>query len=189
MSAGDLWEFLPLIDEELIQHAGAGETVTFHLLGRSALVLGHGLNLMTKDIDIVEVHGSRLHEIALRLFGRGSDGARRSGFYLESVSSGLPPLPAGYQTRCIDIPGPWIVIRLRRPESNDLAVTKMKRFHARDREDLRILCDAGELDPGTLRERLDSAHLFTDEDDPGRIAAYANLENVIDYLEGRRRVL
>jgi hypothetical protein len=105
------------------------------------------------------------------------------------VSSGKPPLPGGYQGRCIDIEGPWTVIRPKRPEANDLAVTKLSRFHPKDREDVRTLCDRGLLDPATLRERLDLAHAFTEEGNKGRENAYANLEVVIDYLEGRSRTL
>ncbi len=189
MEDHDLLHFLRAIDAELVGQTREGETVDLHLLGRSALILGYGLNLMTKDVDIVDIHDSPLQKIAVETFGKDTPAARRLGFYLESVSSGLPPLPGGYQTRCIDIEGTWTVIRPKRPEANDLAVTKLKRFHAKDREDVRILCDRGLLDAVTLRERLDSAHAFTEEGEPGREAAYANLETVIDYLEGRRRTL
>jgi Nucleotidyltransferase of unknown function (DUF6036) len=185
----DLHRFLRAIDAELVHHAKEGETVDLYLLGRSALVLGYGLNLMTKDVDIVHIHDSPLQTVAEETFGRDTAAAKRLGFYLESVSSGLPPLPIGYTTRCIDVEGPWVVIRPKRPEANDLAVTKLKRFHAKDREDVRILCDRGLLDPATLRERLDLAHTFTEEGEKGREAAYANLEIVIQYLEGQRRTL
>jgi hypothetical protein len=185
----DLLHFLRAIDAELTMHAKEGENVDLHLLGRSALILGYGLNLMTKDVDIVDIHDSPLQKIAVETFGRDTPAAKRLGFYLESVSSGLPPLPGGYQAHCIDIDGSWTVIRPKRPEANDLAVTKLKRFHAKDREDVRILCDRGLLDAATLRERLDSAHAFTEEGEKGREDAYANLETVIDYLEGRRRTL
>lgn len=185
----DLLRFLRAIDAELVHHAKEGETLDLHLLGRSALILGYGLSLMTKDVDIVHAHDSPLQIIAEETFGRDTPAAKRWGFFLEAVSSGLPPLPGGYQSRCIDVGGPWSVLRPKRPEANDLAVTKLRRFHAKDREDVRILCDRGLLDSATLRDRLDSAHAFTEEGDPGREAAYANLGVVIDYLEGRRRTL
>lgn len=144
---------------------------------------------MTKDIDIVDMHGPPLQKVAEEIFGRDTPAARRYGFFLESVSSGLPPLPIGYQARCVDLEGTWAVIRPKRPEANDLAVTKLSRFHAKDREDVQILCDRGLLDPATLRERLDLAHAFTEEGNEGREGAYANLEVVIDYLEGRSQSL
>jgi hypothetical protein len=185
----EILRFLEAIDAELLKHAGKGETLDVHLLGRSALILGFGLTLMTKDIDIVYVHGSRLQQLAVETFGKDTLRASQHGFYLEAVSSGLPPLPAGYQARCIALLGTWRVIRPMRPEANDLAVTKLRRFHAKDREDVRILCDTGLLSSDTLRERLDAAHYFTEEEDEGRRASYANLEVVIEYLKGRRRTL
>jgi hypothetical protein len=189
MGNDEIIRFLQAIDDELVERAGAGETIQLHVLGRAALILGYAAALMTKDVDIVHVEGSRLQEIAMAAFGRDSPGARLHGFYLESVSSGLPPLPSGYRARCIDIPGAWVVIRPKRLEANDLAVTKLKRFHARDRQDIQILCDTALLDPQTLRERLEEAHLFTEEDEPGRIDSERNLEVVIAYLDGRRRTL
>lgn len=110
---------------------------------------------------------------------------------LEAVSSGLPPLPIGYRARCIAIPGPWRVLRPSRPEIHDLAATKLSRFHARDREDLRLLCDTGELTADRLRKVVDLAFAFAaDEDeDPKRRAAYTNLAMVVDYLEARRQGL
>jgi hypothetical protein len=173
----------------LVRHAKEGETVTLYLLGRSALILGYGLGLMTKDVDIVYDPDSPLQVLAEQTFGRDTPAAKSLGFFLESVSSGLPPLPSGYKARCVDVEGSWSVIQPKRLEANDLAVTKLKRFHAKDREDVRILCDRGLLDPATLRERLDLAHAFTEEGDVGRETAYANLDVVIEYLEGQRRTL
>ena len=155
------------------------------------MILGYGLQLMTKDVDGVEIHGSSLQDIAIRLFGKDSPGSQQWGFYLETVSSGLPPLPAGYPSRCIDVIGPWSVIRPKRPEAHDLIVTKLQRFHARDREDVQILCDTGGVSGEVLKKRLDSAFEFhADEgEDPGRKKAYASLRLVHSYLKGERRGL
>jgi hypothetical protein len=188
MGDKDVVDFLRTIDARLLEHAELGETAVLYLLGRSAMIICCGLDLMTKDVDIVH-DTSRLQEKALEMFGEGTVAANILGLYLESVSSGLPPLPSGYQARCIDIPGPWKVIRPKRPEANDLAVTKLRRFAAKDREDLRILCDSELLDAATLRERLESAFIWAAKDDDQRDAARANGEIVIEYLEGRRRTI
>jgi hypothetical protein len=191
MQSDEILDFFKALDEELAHHAKEGETLELYLIGRSALILSYGLDLMTKDVDIIYVHGSKLQDKAEELFGKGTEGAEKWGFYLERVSSGLPPIPIGYQSRSIDVPGPWKVIRPKRPEVHDLAATKLKRFHAKDRVDLRILCDTGELSADGLRQALDSAFAFAadEEEDPGRKKAYKNLTTVIDYLEGRRREL
>jgi hypothetical protein len=187
----EILSFLRAIDDELAATAAGGETLDLYLLGRSALVLGYGVRLMTKDVDVVYDHGKPLLDRAVEAFGAGTAGAARYGFYLEAVSSGLPPLPVGYQKRCVAVPGPWRVIRPGLPEVHDLAATKLSRFHARDREDLRILCDTGGLTAGGLRAAVDLAFAFAaDEDeDPKRKNAYANLRAVIEYVEGRRREL
>jgi hypothetical protein len=191
MQNEEILMFLRAIDDELAKVAGEGEILDLYLLGRSALVLGFGIRLMTKDVDVVHTHGSKLLDRAVKIFGAGTAAAAEYGFYLETVSSGLPPLPIGYQGRCIAIPGSWSVLRPARPEIHDLAATKLSRFHARDREDIQILCDSGEMTIDGLRSAVDSAFTFSadEEEDPKRKKAYVNLRAVIDYLEGGRRTL
>ncbi len=187
MTSEDILSFLEAVDVELARHANVSERLDLHLLGRSALIIGYGVRLMTKAVDVVQDAGSRLFGIAVEKFGRASKGHLDHNFYLEVVSSGLPPLPAGYQSRCLDIPGSWEVIRPKRPEVHDLIVTKLKRFRAGDREDITILCDTGEVDEDTLNERFDSAHLFSDMDDPKVVGAGEHLQIVSDYLRGSRK--
>ena len=189
MASEDILSFLAAVDVELAAHANAGDKLDLHLLGRSALIIGYGAKLMTKDVDVVHVDRSRLLRIAVEKFGRASKGHLDHGFYLEAVSSGLPPLPIGYQGRCLDVPGSWRIICPKRPEAHDLIVTKLRRFHAGDREDITILCDTGEVDEDTLRGRFDLAHAFSDRDDPRVVMAAKHLQAVSDYLRGRRKKL
>ncbi len=88
-----------------------GRGSTFYLIGRSALILRYGLDLATRDVDIVHVHGSALEGRALDLFGKGTRNAERLGFFLEPVPQGLPPIPGGYFHRAVDLPGSWRVLR------------------------------------------------------------------------------
>jgi hypothetical protein len=184
-----LHAFLEKIDSALAATANAGERLDLYLLGRSSLILRYGINLMTKDVDVVHEHNQPLLDRAEELFGRGTASAERLGFYLETVPSGLPPMPAGYQARAGELPGAWIVLRPRMLEPHDLATSKLSRFHAKDQEDLQILCDGGEIRAATLAERFDLAFLWTEDDAPQRVRAHANLLKVIDYLEGRTRTL
>jgi Nucleotidyltransferase of unknown function (DUF6036) len=189
MGRDEILGFLEAIDAELVKHAKEGETVDLYLIGRSALILRYGLNLSTKDVDIVHFHGSELERIAVEHFGKGTKNAERLGFYLEPVPQGLPPIPGGYCHRSEDIPGEWRVLRPKQPEPHDLAVTKLKRFHAKDRQDLQILCDSGQLDGNRLSEVLDSAFAWAEKEDPERAIAAGNLMRVVDYLEGKTRTL
>ena len=53
MDGEPILAFLEAVDEELARHAAERETLDLDLLGRSALILGYGLRLMTKDVDVV----------------------------------------------------------------------------------------------------------------------------------------
>jgi Nucleotidyltransferase of unknown function (DUF6036) len=185
----EILQFLQAIDAELALHVAEGERLDLYLIGRSALILRYGLDLATRDVDIVHIHDSALEGKALDLFGKGTRHAERLGFFLESVPQGLPPIPGGYFHRAVDIAGTWRVLRPKQPEPHDLAVTKLKRFHAKDRQDLQILCDSDDLNAARLRKTLDSAFTWADKDDPDRERAVANLGRVIDYLEGRTSAL
>ena len=57
----------------------------------------------------------------------------------------------------------------------------------KDREDLRHLCDNGFLEAEKLKQSLTGAFIWDAEDDPGRVRAFANLEKVIAYLDGKSR--
>jgi hypothetical protein len=78
----------------------------------------------------------------------------------------------------------WIVLRLFHLEPDDLAATKLKRFAARDREDIRMMCDFELLDPERLQIRLESAFRYSLEKDGDRDrdAAFAHLRVVQKYL-------
>jgi hypothetical protein len=184
----ELQRFLHELDDALKPFAGPGERLNLYQIGRMSLVQHFHLPNTTRDFDVLREHDSPLLEQALKLFGKDTERARRLGIYLEIVPEGLPPIPAGYRTRCVDVPGPWSVLRLRRPDPYDLAVTKLKRFAAKDREDIQFLCDHGHVsDINKLRQVLDSAFLWVHEkdDDPDRERAFNNLERVREYLEGR----
>lgn len=186
MERGKIHEFLVAIDDKLAVDV-PGQRLTLHLLGRSALIVAFNANIMTNDIDIVYEHGSVLQQIALDGFGKGTGGHARHGLYLEPVAPGLPPLPSGYQQRCVEIPGLWKAIAPMMPEGHDLIVTKLKRFGQRDREDIGIICDKGRIAPETLRQRLDSAFPFREKDDDDYKSTVANLERVVAYLNGESR--
>lgn len=72
MAADEVLVFLGAVDTELARHASEGETLDLHLIGRAALILGYGLRLMTKDVDVVEVEGSRLLGVAVAVFKKGA---------------------------------------------------------------------------------------------------------------------
>jgi Nucleotidyltransferase of unknown function (DUF6036) len=93
----------------------------------------------------------------------------------------------GFEKRCQEVEGGWRVIRLWRLEIHDLVATKLKSFRPQDREDLEFLCDTGRLRVDKLREALEWAFFWDMEKDGDlhRDRAFANLERVICYLDGK----
>jgi hypothetical protein len=192
MHKDDVLHFLQAIDDELATHAVGAETLDLYLLGRSALILRYGLSLATKDVDLVtDGNVSRLQALAFELFGKGTHNAQALGLYLEAVPAGLPPLPGNYRDSSTELPGRWKVLRPRQIDVHHLAITKLKRFHAGDREDVRILCDSGDLTSAGLADALDSAFPFglDEEEDRDHQRVMNHYRKVNDYLEGRTRDL
>ena len=181
--------FLKEIDEQLADYAQPGEYLDLYLIGRSSLILRLDLALTTDDVDIVRMSTSRgdqnLEERAIELFGEGTPNALRLGLHLERVSQGLPPLPQGFKKRCTEeLQEEWRVIRPKFLEFNDFAVTKLKRFSAKDRRDLKILCDKGLITAAGLEKAIDNAYVFhADEEDSHRKDAYGAFRKVCAYLE------
>ncbi len=182
-----LQHFFQEIDEALVPFAN-GQRLDLYHLGRSALIWRYQATFSTKDIDVVQLR-TPLEEKAHELFGKDSAKAKEIGLYLDLVPDALPPVSNGFRRRSQEVPGNWQVIRLWELEPNDLAATKMRSFRAQDRQDLRFLCDLGVLRADTLRDSMKEAWIWWLDDDQLREAAFANLEKVIHYLEGRSRDL
>jgi hypothetical protein len=184
--------FLTEVDLTLVGHATQGQRLDLYVIGKAAVILFYGgdrAGVMTSDIDVVQISHPPvpLLSIALKEFGRGSTGAKEhDNLYLESVPIGFPPLAASFRKRCTLLGGDWRVLLVWRPDANDLAASKLKRFAAKDQEDLRHLCDLGVLQVENLRSALEGAFLWETEEsgDSDRERAFANLERVIAYLLG-----
>jgi hypothetical protein len=193
-----LEQLLQALDAALLESGDNDPAIRLdlYLIGRGALVLHHNLQLPpggTKDLDVVQIGHppSVLLAKAIELFGKGTKYARAAGVFLESVMSGLPPVPTWFERRSTEVSGDWRVLRLWQLEVHDLAATKLKSFRSQDREDLQFLCDQRKLSPEPLRESLMRAFIWnTPKDgDPDYDRAFVHLERVIQYLEGRLSAL
>jgi hypothetical protein len=188
--------FLDAIDAALVSQAAEGERLDLYVIGKAAVILFYGgeqAGAMTSDVDAVQVGHppAPLLSAALERFGRETSGAEQHGLYLESVPHGIPPLAGGFKKRCTPMAGDWKVLTVWQPEANDLAASKLNRFAAKDRDDLRHLCDKGVLQEANLRRSLEGAFMWVTEEtgDPARERAFANLEKVVAYLKGDSREL
>ncbi len=189
-------KFLDAIDAGLVSQATDGQHLDLYVIGKAAVILfydGEQAGAMTSDVDVVQIGHppAPLLSAALERFGKGTSGAKEHALYLESVLNGIPPLAGSFKNRCTQMAGDWKVLTVWQPEANDLAASKLKRYAAKDRDDLRHLCDKGLLQAEKLRESLEGAFIWVTEEsgDPDRERAFAHLEKVIAYLKGDSRKL
>jgi Nucleotidyltransferase of unknown function (DUF6036) len=185
-------KFLDAIDAVLVSQATQEQRLDLYVIGKAAVILFYGgeqAGAMTSDVDVVQISHppAPLLSAALERFGKGTAGAREHDLYLESVLNAIPPLAGSFKTRCTQMARAWKVLAVWQPEANDLAASKLKRYAAKDRDDLRHLCDKGLLQAEKLRQSLTNAFIWHEEDDPDRERAFVNLEKVIAYLEGKSR--
>jgi hypothetical protein len=184
--------FLKAIDETLAEQAEEGDRLDLYLIGKAALILfhyvGHG-SATTRDVDVVQISQAQepLLRLALQLFGEGSRAVATYGLYLEAVQSGLPPMPGAFRSRCRPFEAEsYRVLRVHQLDVRDLAVSKLRRFAPKDRQDIQELCDKGLLRPEELESAFESAFRWTtDKDgDDSRDGAREALRSVTAYLQG-----
>jgi hypothetical protein len=184
--------FLADMDQWLQARVDSSQGLDLFVIGKSAVILffgGERSGALTSDVDVVLIGGAPdglLREV-LAGFGKHGPGHTAHGLYLEVVACGLPPMPQGFQSRCQIFQGGWSVLRIWQPDPNDLAASKLKRFEAKDRQDLRHLVDYGFLEPARLQESLAAAFAFESGDSPVWETACENLETVLAYLRGDSR--
>jgi hypothetical protein len=179
--------FLDDLDAFLLTEAPGAKLKVYHI-GRSALVWKYNSTVTTMDFDVFHSKGDdNLIKTAEQVFGHGTDKARQHGLYLQIVNDALPPALGGYANRASQADGPWTILQIFHLEPHDLAATKMRRFAARDREDIRFLCDLELLDSDELEDRLQKAFPFVHEKDGDeyRDSTFRNLRIVQQYLNGK----
>lgn len=137
-------EFLSEVDERL------PEPVEVHCLGGFVVTMLYRHPRTTSDLDYIEIAppsaAPRLHEIA----GVGSELTKKHGFHFQSAA--VADLPESYKERLIEIfPGEFRNLRLFALDPHDLALSKLTRNTAVDREDVAYLAKTVPLDPALLR--------------------------------------
>jgi len=136
--------FLRQIDDRLTQET------PLHCLGGFVVTVIYGADRPTVDLDALSlVRGDpKLWEIA----GRGSDLHKRHRLYLDRV--GIVTLPEDYEDRLAEIfGGTFTNLRLFSLDPYDVALAKIERNSARDREDFRQLPRVVPFDLEILSQR------------------------------------
>lgn len=126
--------------------------VRLHCLGGFVTAMRHGLPRPTNDLDYVEIVPHEKLTTLEELAGPQSELANRHGLYFQHVT--VASLPESYDERLTELfPGRFQNLQLFALEPHDLALSKLARNSAVDREDVARLARIVPLDPNLLRKR------------------------------------
>ena len=138
--------FLLDVDGALDQH------VVLNCIGGFAIAMLYELPRPTVDLDCVSVLPVEETATLQSLAGEGSALHKKYGVYLQHV--GIVSVPENYTERLIPMfPAAFRRLRLFGLEAHDLALSKLERNAARDREDVKFLARAAPLDLSVLESR------------------------------------
>jgi hypothetical protein len=139
--------YLAVLDRRLID---TGKSTLLYLSGGAAVVLAYGSTERTKDVDaFVAEHNEVLDELQAWA-GKNTVIAKREGYFFEVVPP-IYPLAPGMFDRALPIEG--LNLQAITPfaiELHDIIITKLGRYHAKDRSDIELLTRI----PGFRHERL-----------------------------------
>jgi hypothetical protein len=126
-----------------------------HCIGGFVIAMQHGLPRPTVDVDCLAVIPVEDTAKLQSLAGKGSALHTKSGVYVQHV--GIVTVPESYADRLtLMFPKAYRRLLLMGLEAHDLALSKLERNSARDREDVKYLSRAVPLDLGVLETRYHS---------------------------------
>jgi hypothetical protein len=130
----------------------ATETVRMDCIGGFVVIMLHGLNRTTADVDVLEIAPRSMADAFSRVAMLGGPLFQKYGVYLDRVTVAQPPYE--YESRLQEMfPGVFRRLRLMALDPYDLALTKLERNIERDRNDVRHLARLIPFDLDLLRER------------------------------------
>ena len=126
--------------------------VEIHCLGGFVLSMLYGMPRPTGDVDFLWAVPDAQISFLVGRAGKGSRLHKLHGVYLQHV--GIATLPENYQERLVEMfPAVYRMLRFLGLDPYDLALSKLERNLARDREDVKYLVRSVPLDPGVLERR------------------------------------
>ncbi len=131
-----LLAYLAVLDRHLVS---IGRTTSLYLSGGAAVVLAYGSTEQTKDVDAFVAERNEVLEELQAWAGRDTSVARREGYFFEVVPPIYPVAPGMFE-RAIAIEG--VSLEAITPfaiELHDIIITKVGRFHSKDRSDIERL--------------------------------------------------
>jgi len=138
--------FFAEIDQALDQ------PVALHCIGGFALAMRYVLPRPTVDVDCLTVVPVDNTAVLQSLAGEGSALHKKYGVDIHQV--GIVAVPENYNDRMTEMfPTAFRRLVLLMLEAHDLALSKLERNSARDREDIKFLARAAPLDLAVLEGR------------------------------------
>jgi len=139
--------YLAVLDRRLID---TGKSTPLYLSGGAAVVLAYGSTERTQDVDAFVSERNEVLDELQAWAGKNTVIAKREGYFFEVVPP-IYPLAPGMFDRALPIEGlnlhaitPFAI------ELHDIIITKLGRYHAKDRSDIELLTRI----PGFRHERL-----------------------------------
>ncbi len=129
--------------------------VVLHCIGGFAIGVLYGLPRPTVDVDYLTVIPVQETEHLQSLAGKDSALHKKFGVSMQHV--GIVTVPENYTDRLkLMFPAAFRHLLLMGLEAHDLALSKLERNSARDREDVKFLARAAPLDLAVLENRYRS---------------------------------
>ena len=139
-------EFLSEVDGQL------PEVVVLHCHGGFVAAMHYGLPRPTADLDYLAIAPGNAQGLIEELAGQASQLTKKYGVYLQHVP--LTSAPESYEERMTALfQGQFKHLHLFALDPYDLALSKLSRNIAVDREDVEYLAKTIPLDPQVLRQR------------------------------------
>jgi hypothetical protein len=141
--------FFPDVDRAL------PHPIELHCIGGFSIAMLHGMPRPTVDVDCLTMIPVQATAALEALAGLGSPLHERHGVYVQHT--GVVTVPEDYGRRLIAMfPRAFRRLALSGLEAHDLALSKLERNSARDREDVKYLARAAPLDLAVLANRYRS---------------------------------
>jgi hypothetical protein len=131
-----LLDYLGVLDRRLVD---TGKSTRLYLSGGAAVVLAYGSTERTKDVDAFVAHRNQVLDELQAWAGKNTAIAKREGYFFEVVPP-IYPLAPGMFDRALPIEG--LNLQAITPfaiELHDIIITKLGRYHAKDRSDIELL--------------------------------------------------
>jgi hypothetical protein len=131
-----LLAYLRVLDGHLV---AMGKSTPIYLSGGAAVVLAYGSTERTKDVDAFVATRNEILDELQAWAGKHTAVAKREGYFFEVVPPIYPAAP-GMFDRALPIQG--LNLRALAPfaiELHDIIITKLGRYHAKDRSDIELV--------------------------------------------------